>query len=129
LALVACSREESGPSSGGTPDFRRVALEFAESLAARDYAKAHAMTAEAYRARTTVDQLGAAFEAIVPRDWDPAGPIEVGETMTAWPEKQPGDLGSAYVGIGGEVYSEAIMVVVALEHGAARIRQVEFGRP
>jgi len=129
MALVACSREEPEVSSGGTPDYRPVALAFAQSLAARDYAKAHAMTSEAYRKRTTVDQLQAAFEAIVPRDWGSVGPVEVGETMTTWPDKQPGDLGWAYVSIGGDVYSEAITVVVASESGAARIRAVEFGRP
>jgi hypothetical protein len=127
LALVACSRE--GPEVSPGTDFRKVALEFAQSLAARDYGKAHAMTTGAYRKRVNVDQLRAAFEAIVPLDRDPVGPVAIGETMTAWPDKQPGDLSWAYVSIGGDVYSEAVTVVVASESGAARIREVEFGRP
>lgn len=109
-------------------DFRQVALEFARALAARDYAKAHAMTSEAYRKRTTVDQLRAAFEAIVPGDWAVRA-VEVGETMTTWPDRQADDLGWAYVSIGGDAYSEAVTVVVAAENGAATIRHVEFGRP
>ena len=125
LAFVACSRE--GPEVSPGTDFRKVALEFAQSLAARDYGKAHAMMCDARRKRVTVDQLRAAFEAIVPAD--PVGPVAIGETMTAWPDKQPGDLGWAYVSIGGDVYSEAIVVVVTSENGAARIREVEFGRP
>jgi hypothetical protein len=121
-ALAACSREEPA-------DCRPVALEFALALAARDYAKAHAMTSGEFRNRTNVDELKAAFEAIVPPDWGRVGPIAVVETMTAWPDKRPEDLGWAHVSIGGDAYSEAVTVVVAAENGAARIRHVEFGRP
>jgi hypothetical protein len=126
-ALVACSKEEPDVPSG--TDYRRVALEFAQALAARDYARAHAMASAAYRKRVTVDQLRAAFEAIVPPDWGRIGPIEVGQTLASWPDKQPADLGWAYVSIGGDAYSEAVVVVVTAEGGAARIREVEFGRP
>jgi hypothetical protein len=115
--------------SGSTSDFRQVALQFTRLLAAREYAKAHAMTSQEYRKRATVDQLRTNFERIVPTDWGPIGPIEVGETMTTWSGKQPSDLGWAYVSIGGNVYSEAIVVVVASENGEARVREVEFGRP
>jgi putative lipase involved disintegration of autophagic bodies len=57
------------------------------------------------------------------------GPVEVGVTMETWPDKQPSDVGWAYVSIGGEVYSEAVIVVVALESDTLRIRTVEVGRP
>jgi hypothetical protein len=127
FTLAACSKEEPNVAPG--TDFRKVALEFAQALGARDYAKAHGMTSAAYRKRTGVDQLRAGFEAIVPTDWGPVGPVDVGETMTTWPGKEPGDLGWAYVSIGGDAYSEAVIVVVAAENGAARIRHVEFGRP
>jgi len=116
-------------SSGNTSDYQQVALEFAKSLAAREYPKAYAMTSQEYHKRNTVDQLRAGFEGIVPIDWGAMGPIEVGQTMTNWPGKQPSDLGWAYVSIGGNVYSEAIVVVVASENGEARVREVEFGRP
>jgi hypothetical protein len=49
--------------------------------------------------------------------------------MTSWPDKQPADLGWAYVSIGGDVYSEAVTVVVTSEEGTPRVRAVEFGRP
>ena len=69
----------------------------------------------------------------IPLAW-PAGALgwgllEVGQTMEAWPDKQPHDVGWAYVSIGGDVYSEAVTVVVARENGRLVIRQVEFGRP
>jgi hypothetical protein len=87
------------------------------------------MTTEEYRRRTTLEHLRIAFETIVPADWGPIEPLEVGQTMEHWPGKQPGDIGWAYVSIGGDVYSEAVVVVVTSEHGAARIREIEFGRP
>ncbi len=115
--------------SGNTADYRQTALEFARSLAARDYPKAYSMTAQAYRKRTTASQLQTAFESIVPTDWDPVGPVEVGHTLEEWPGKQPADIGWVYLSIDGDVYSEAITVVVALENRDAKIREVEFGRP
>jgi hypothetical protein len=129
LAFAACSKEEPRMTSGSASDCRQIALEFTGSLAAREYAKAHAMTCREYRKRTTVEQLRAAFETIVPTDWGPMGSIQVGQTMATWPGKLPSDLGWAYVSIGGNVYSEAVTVVVTSEQGEAKIREVEFGRP
>jgi hypothetical protein len=43
--------------------------------------------------------------------------------------KEPSDVGWAYVSVGGDVYSEAVTVVVTLEEGELRGRTVEFGRP
>lgn len=116
-------------SSGSVPDYQQFALDFAQALAARDYKTAYAMTSESYRERTTVEQLRVAFEFIVPLDWGRIGPIEIGQTMTRWPGKQSSDIGWAYVSIGGDVYSEALIVVVTLDQGVAKIREVELGRP
>ena len=128
--VVGCSREEPAPTPSGSPaDYRQIALEFATLLGAREYPKAYAMMSQGYRQNSTVDELQSGFEAIVPMNWGPIGPIEVGETMTSWPGKQPSDVGWAYVSIGGDLYSEAVIVVVTSENGAAKIREVEFGRP
>jgi predicted lipoprotein len=134
LALVvilafSCTKQESDKSTEIKVDYRQVALEFTKSLATRDYAKAYAMAAEEYRKRTSLDQMRTAFEAIVPTDWGKIGAIQVGDTMTTWPTKKPSDLGRAYVSIGGDVYSEAVVVVVTLDSGGPKIREVEFGRP
>ena len=110
-------------------DYQQAALEFTRLLAARDYTTAHTMTSRDYRKRTDPEQLRAAFENIVPTDWGQIGPIEVGHTMTSWPGKQADDAGWVYVSIGGDVYSEAIIVVVTSESGVAKVREVEFGRP
>lgn len=115
--------------SDNTSDYQQAALEFARSLAARDYPAAHAMTSRSFQAVTSPGQLKNAFESIVPLDWGPVEPVELGETMTSWPGKQATDLGWVYVSIGGDVYSEAVSVIVMSENGSARIREVEFGRP
>lgn len=110
-------------------DYPSVGLHFATALARRDYTTAYAMTSSEYQRNTTVAEMRAAFEAIVPTGWPTVGPVEVGVTMDTWPDKRPSDVGWAYVSIGGEVYSEAVIVVVGLESDTLRIRTVEFGRP
>src|SRR6185295_403186 len=110
-------------------DYKQVSLDFANALAARDYDVAYALTSKDYRDSTSVQALQAAFETIVPVDWTTVGPIEVGQTMDDWPGREPSDVGWAYVSVGGDVYSEAITVVVTLEDGELRVRTVEFGRP
>ena len=110
-------------------DYRYVALQFAKLLAQRDYAAAYTMTSRDYRLRMTVEQLQTAFEKIIPADWGPIEPIEVGATMTHWPDKHAADIGWAYVSLGGNLYSEAIVVIVTTENGESKIREVEFGRP
>jgi hypothetical protein len=106
-----------------------LGLDFATALARRDYLAAYAMTSSEYQRGTTLAERQAAFEAIVPTDWPTVGPVERGLTMDTWPNKQPSDVGWAYISIGGEVYSEAVIVVRALEGDALKIRTVKFGRP
>ena len=110
-------------------DYKHVALAFTKALAARDYDAAYALTSRAYRDGTNLKAMADAFEAIVPLDWPAGGPIEAGETMEDWPGREPSDAGWVYVSVGGDVYSEAVTVVVTREEGELRVRTVEFGRP
>ena len=108
---------------------QQFALKFTQALAARDYAAGYAMGAQEFRDKVSLQQLTAEFEEIVPEDWGSTDPIAVGETMDEWPGKGPGDIGWVYVSIGGDVYSEALVVIVAAEEGGLKVRDVEFGRP
>lgn len=127
--VVACSRQETGVYFDSSHDYRAVALEFVDALAARDYSGAYAMTSSEFKQGMSEGGLRRVFETIVPLDWE-FGKIEVAEqTLTTWPTRQPADVGWAYVSIGGDVYSEAVTVVVTLEGDGLRIREVEFGRP
>ena len=110
-------------------DYKQIALAFTKALGARDYDAAYALTSRAYRDGMSRTALQEAFETIVPTDWGPVGPIEIGETMEDWPGREPPDAGWVYVSVGGDTYSEAVIVVVTREEGELRVRTVEFGRP
>jgi hypothetical protein len=108
---------------------RDAALSFATHLADRAYEAAYALTALDYRQAVSLETLRAEFEEMIPDDWGEVGPVAVEHTMTDWPDKQDADLLWVYVSIGGDVYSEAVTLVVTSEGGEPRIRQVELGRP
>jgi hypothetical protein len=116
-------------SSTRVPDYSSVGLKFASALASRDYPAAYAMTSGDYQRSATLDEMRAAFEAIVPTDSRTVGPLQVGHTLETWPAKQPSDVGWVYISIGGDVYSEALTVVVMQEADTLKVRTVQFGRP
>lgn len=133
-ALAACLLAGSvlaACSVGGDvgTEARQVALDFTRALTEREYARAHAMTTAGYRQATSAEALRRDFEAVVPTDWGDAEPLEVAATLGDWPDREPDDVGLVSVAIPGDVYSEAIAVVVAREAGVLRIRSVEMGRP
>ena len=113
----------------GGEEYASVALAFTKALAARDYPGAYGMTSKQFQSGMSMEAMRAAFETIVPTDWKTVGPIDVGITMENWPDRQPSDLGWAYVSVGGDAYSEAVIVVVTREGRDLRVRSVEFGRP
>jgi len=129
VLVLACSDGKPSISAARGPDYSSVGLRFAVALANRDYPTAYAMTSSDYQRSTTVDDMGAAFEAVVPTDWRTVGPVEVGQTMETWPAKQPSDVGWVYISIGGDAYSEAVTVIVMREADTLKVRSVEFGRP
>jgi len=110
-------------------DYTAVALNFATALTARDYAAAYEMTSREYQQRVPLETMQDSFEALVPAEFGPVTSVEVGLTMDSWPDKQPADAGWVYVSIGGDVYSEALTIVVTLDDGSLKVRDVEFGRP
>jgi hypothetical protein len=124
-----CSNGDVQMPGGSAADYKKVALDFTNALAARNYVAAYALTSNEYRNSTSVVAMKSAFEAIVPTGWKTIGPIEIGETMNDWPGRKPSDVGWAYVSVGGDVYSEAVIVVVTLEKDALKVRTAEFGRP
>lgn len=108
---------------------KTAALTFAKRLATRAYDEAYAMTGREYRDEVPLERLKADFEAIVPLDWGAAEPIEIAQAMDRWTGQRDTDVLWVYVSIGGDVYSEAVTVVLAPEDGEPRIREVGFGRP
>lgn len=55
--------------------------------------------------------------------------VELVTTMEQWPGREPDDAGWAYVAIAGDVFSEAVTVVVEHAGNGFAIRDIEWGRP
>ncbi len=102
---------------------KELALTFARTLAARDYEQAYSMLSAAAKSRITLDRLREEFESMIPVDWGDVDPIALVENP-AW------DAMFLYVVLGGEVYSEAVIVEsFTSEHGRLTIESFQLGRP
>lgn len=100
---------------------KTLALDFARALSQRDYSAAHEMCSNNLKSRVNVDSLREEFERIIPLDWGPVDPIELEEQA---------DFPFVYVVLGGDVYSEAIIIsTFVTENDIAKIDNLEFGRP
>lgn len=108
---------------------RSAALSFTQHLAEGAYEAAYAMTSQEYRTAVTLEQMKDEFEAIVPLDWGDIDPIEIVETMSDRPAQRGSDPEWITVSIGGDVYSESLNLMFALEDDEPRIREIGFGRP
>jgi len=106
-----------------------LAIEFVRALANREYVTAYDLTASEFRSVFSCEEMQNEFESIVPEDWGAIDPIEIGTTMDDWPGKLEDDIKWVYVVIGGDMYSEAVVLVTAQQSGILRVRQVEWGRP
>ena len=129
LSMVACPQGEADMPTSDVADVEEISLKFTKALADRDYATAYLMTSEKFRSQYSMDQLREDFENIVPTDWGAVGTIEVAGVIQEWPTKKTSDRAWVYVSIGGDVYSEAVSVILVTERGALKIREVEYGRP
>ena len=110
--------------------FAKLALQFAEALVASAFESAHDLLSPEYRATVSPGELRSTYEGMVDYGDGPATDACLITTMESWPDRQPNDLGWAYVAIIGEGFSEAITVVVETqEAGSPCIRHVEWGRP
>lgn len=102
-------------------DQKATALLFARRLADRDYEAALALCSDEISSRMSTETIRAAFEDIVPLDWGEIAPIDL-EENAAFP--------FVYVVLGGEVYSEAIIIdSFVIENGQAKVANFELGRP
>src|SRR5215203_2565044 len=106
-----------------------VALAFAQALVAEDYRGAYGMLASSLRERFPPPFLKAKYERMIEYGEGLPNFVGVMGILDDWPGKQKEDVGWAYVAIGGDTFSEAVAVVVALEQGQRVIREIEWGRP
>ena len=113
---------------GQTPH-GRVAATFALALVAGDFDQAHGMLTSTAKRRWELATLRTTFLEMVEYFETPPNHVEVMETMTEWPAREPSDVGWAYAAISSESESEAVTVVVSSEGGRHLIRSIEWYRP
>lgn len=126
----------SGPSltiernAKAAVDYGALALSFAEHLVKRKFAAAHAMLASALREECSPADLEKRYDRMLEYVSDAPERLEVMEASDD-PAflKEKGDVGWAYVAIGGPDYSEAVTVTVSRESGTLSIASLEWGRP
>ena len=100
---------------------KSLAKEFARVLSQREYDAAHAILSQKLRSQVDVDRLREEFEEMIPLDWGLVDPIELEES---------GDYPFIYVVLGGDVYSEAIIIdSFSIENNQVKVGRYEFGRP
>ena len=100
---------------------KSLAIKFARALSKREYDEAHAMCSQELRSQIKVDRLREEFEDMIPLDWGVIDPIELEES---------GDYPFIYVVLGGDVYSEAIIIdSFSIENNQVKVGSYQFGRP
>lgn len=111
------------------PPQSEPALRFAKALAAGRYDLAHGMLSSSLQAEQSAQALGARHHQMIDYGGGPPDELKVLETLDAWATRQPGDIGWAYVSVGGDGWAEGITVVLADQAGKPVIRSIEWGRP
>lgn len=110
----------------------KVVVAFATALVDGDFARAHALLAPALQQQISPESLRHSLYAMF-RGYSSGEPksIHFDEefALEDWPHKDPGDIGWAYVGIGGDDFVEAVSVTVADVKGSHLVRGIEWGRP
>lgn len=131
LALAACTG--STGSGRAAEDTRTLTLATAEhftrALVEERFDDAHALLAHAARPRWPAESLARRYREMIAYGEGPAELDGIHAFLRDWPARRPGDIGWAYISIGGEDYAEAVAVVVTDEDGAPRVREIEWGRP
>ena len=109
--------------------YKQIALEFTQALVDGNFDQAYAMTTAEFQKRESLESLKKNFlRMTVEQDFQISGSIEVGTTEDASKFKyaKPGDAMFIYVSIPGDLWSEAVSVIV---NDSEKISSVEFGRP
>ena len=133
LALLYCVAFTTGCSRTSMPPedtaSSRLALDFANAMAAGDTARAHAMLSTALQAQMTPNTLARDYQQMV--DYGEGAPtvVQVMTTMSDWPARESSDTEWVYVAIANDSYSEAVTVVVMQDGSRLAIRSIEWGRP
>lgn len=129
LSLSACFEEAPQANPRAKDVTVSTAANFARALVSSDFTEAHALLSTQAQQRYSAAQLQQAYADMTSYGDGPGAVDGHVEFMDDWPARQSQDIGWAYVSITGAGFIEAVTVVVAEENGAAKIREIEWGRP
>src|SRR6188508_3153362 len=87
----------------------QVATAFARALAAGRYDEAHRFLSAKLASEMDVAELRKQYESMIEYGKGPATDVVLVLAMDYWPDKQPGDVGWAYVAISGAEFAEAVI--------------------
>jgi len=107
----------------------QIAEQFGMALASGDFTGAHGLlTGRALRSYSPerLKQEVAQMTSYAP---GPIQDVEVMESLTAWPDRKPGDIAWVYVALTSDLFSEAVSVVLCATPAGTRVREIEWGRP
>jgi len=112
--------------------FETLAVEFAQSLVDAKWENARGLLSPSLQQQYSAEQLAQEFKSMYEGYAEgPARSIHFDPqySMEAWPDKQPGDIGWAYVSIEGNGFVEAVTVVIASSNTGLAVRDIDWGRP
>ncbi len=112
--------------------YELVAVEFANSLVAGEFERAHELLVPTLREELSPAALRAELYGMF-EGYAAGPPTDIGfldeVSFEDWPDKRPGDVGWIYVSIMGPDFVEAVTVIVASVEDRLAIRSIEWGRP
>jgi hypothetical protein len=132
-SIFGCSEKQAHTADRSPAAVNETALQFADSLIRRDYARAYGMTTQEYQKKVSLQQMQEDFESIIPTkatNLTTSAPVE---PLMDLADKKANELGMVYITIEGEHIDDeddfdALTVIVADENGTRKISDIEYGR-
>lgn len=131
MLLLACMEtDQRWYTQDEEPDteWEKAGRTFVQHLTHRRYRDAHEMLTHQFKQTMSEQDLAREILRLTSEQFRPMEEPWVLSSLSHWPAKERADEGMAYVQIGGDG-NEAIMVTVASEDDALRVRAIEWGRP
>ena len=103
--------------------------QFASALVENRYSDACSMLTAELQKSWPPEKLESRYKEMIAYGGEPV--IVDGHTafMDNWPDKKTGDIGWVYVSVSGNTFGEAVTLIVTIEMGEPKIRNIEWGRP
>lgn len=106
-----------------------IAEQFGNALANTDYIVAHALLSKEQQQLYSPEELKHRVMCMTAYAPGPIREVVAMEAIDNWWPKRNGDMAWVYVALTGDLFSEAVTLVLIVEEGEICIRDIEWGRP